>query len=218
MKKRRNEYLINEEGRECSKCGEFKTWDNFTTDKQKKTGYRPICKGCDRDSWSTREVTPKAVLSHIYSNQVYRCTRRKNWTPPTYTREWLYGWAMNNNFMEFFNAWISKGRDINYTPSVDRIDSNISYTEDNIQLMTWKDNDKKGAREKSKVVFLYNHYGLPLRKFNTITEAKKEFSTVISPRRHFYKSNNFIVIYEEDFSMKLLYDLRVELEELRRNK
>jgi len=217
MSKRRNEYLINEEGRECSKCGEFKTWDNFALDKQKKTGYRPICKGCDRDSWSNREVTPKAVLSHIYSNQVYIC-KRGGRPHPTYTREWLYDWAMENNFMEFFNTWISKGKDINYTPSVDRIDSNISYTEDNIQLMTWEDNDKKGKKECSKVVFLYNHYGLPLRKFNKVTEAKKEFSTALSPKRHFYKSSNYIVIYEEDFSMKLLYDLRVKLEELRRNK
>ena len=217
MKKRKDEYLINEEGRECSKCGEFKTWDNFTIDKQKKTGYRPNCKSCHKDYWDNREVTPRAVLSHLYSNQVYRCTRR-NWTSLTYTREWLYDWAMENNFMELFNTWISKDRDINYTPSVDRIDSNKSYTKDNIQLMTWGDNNKKGRKESSKVVFLYDYNGVPLRKFNKVTEAKEEFSHTVSPSRHFHKGNNYITIYEEDFSMKLLYDLRVELEELRRNK
>ena len=38
--------LITEEGRECSTCDDFKTWDNYNKTKATKTGYQSRCKEC----------------------------------------------------------------------------------------------------------------------------------------------------------------------------
>lgn len=40
------EYLITDEGRECSRCGEFKLWDSFHKRSEHSTGYQSACKKC----------------------------------------------------------------------------------------------------------------------------------------------------------------------------
>jgi len=39
--------LINEEGRECSKCNQFKIWDCFAKNRQSDIGYSSSCKACN---------------------------------------------------------------------------------------------------------------------------------------------------------------------------
>ena len=39
-------YRIDEEGRECSKCGEYKLWAEYHKNKAKKHGHQSACKIC----------------------------------------------------------------------------------------------------------------------------------------------------------------------------
>jgi hypothetical protein len=39
-------YIVNEQGRECSKCGEFRLWSFFYKDQKSKSGYMSFCKEC----------------------------------------------------------------------------------------------------------------------------------------------------------------------------
>lgn len=51
---RKSKYIINETGRECSKCWVFKEWDLFNNDKKQKNWKTVACKDCRnkaRDSW-----------------------------------------------------------------------------------------------------------------------------------------------------------------------
>jgi hypothetical protein len=50
-----------------------------------------------------------------------------------------------NNFYELYNNWIDSGYKKSDKPSVDRIDDYKGYSFDNIQLMTWKENNKKNT-------------------------------------------------------------------------
>ena len=41
-----NNCVINEDGRECSGCHEFKQWSEFNKNKTTKTGHQSICRCC----------------------------------------------------------------------------------------------------------------------------------------------------------------------------
>lgn len=43
---KKKEYLINETGRECSECGQFKPWAEFHTRRDLSTGHASNCKSC----------------------------------------------------------------------------------------------------------------------------------------------------------------------------
>lgn len=45
---KRRDSLITEEGRECSRCGVFKTWDHYHNCKSRATGHASACKACMR--------------------------------------------------------------------------------------------------------------------------------------------------------------------------
>lgn len=43
---KRPEYVINDSGRECSRCGVFKAWDHFHRRHDSSTGHQSACKSC----------------------------------------------------------------------------------------------------------------------------------------------------------------------------
>ena len=45
---KRKEYLITEDGRECSECGKFKPWSEFHARNDLSTGHTSHCKACRR--------------------------------------------------------------------------------------------------------------------------------------------------------------------------
>ena len=60
-------------------------------------------------------------------------------------------WILDNNFEKFselFSNWIKSEFNTDLCPSIDRIDPYKGYTFDNMQLLTWKENNIKGHNEK----------------------------------------------------------------------
>lgn len=111
------------------------------------------CKKCMRN-------TKPLVASKIYSHQKESSLRRGH-TPPYYSREWLYRWLVDQElFHELYEQYKTSGYQKNLKPSVDRIDNSIGYTKDNIQLMTWEENNTKGRDER----------GVPIGKFSESME------------------------------------------------
>lgn len=61
-REKKKEYIITDEGRECSKCGEFKPWDEYHVRRDLSTGHASHCKACckkrtrcNMDNGSTRD-------------------------------------------------------------------------------------------------------------------------------------------------------------------
>ena len=50
---KRREHFITDEGRECSRCGIFKTWDQFHRRSDVVTGYMSACRPCIKDKSRT---------------------------------------------------------------------------------------------------------------------------------------------------------------------
>jgi len=84
--------------------------------------------------------TPKGLIKYIYNHQIRNCKAR-NHPLPTYSEKELLHWYLHNPKYEILhNAWIKSGCAKELTPSVDRLDNYKSYSLDNIELVTWKEN------------------------------------------------------------------------------
>ncbi len=94
----------------------------------------------------------KGLTANIYSSQV-RASSKHKFKTPNYTSKELRIWLFTDPvFYILFEQWRESGYEKDLRPSVDRIDDNIGYTMDNIQLMTWGSNNEKGSqsiRDKS---------------------------------------------------------------------
>lgn len=91
---------------------------------------------------------------------------------PTYTKDELKDWCYSQKvFHELFNNWKESGFDKKLYPSCDRIDNHKGYSLDNLQLMTWQENDDKGKREKMKPVIGIHESTGDRIEFCSLTEA-----------------------------------------------
>lgn len=91
------------------------------------------------DTKNYRRTVP-GLLTLIYANQ--RMTSKKAGRElPAYTKQQLKDWMLSQpNFQLLWNNWVESDFQKELSPSVDRKNNTRSYTLDNIQLVTWKQN------------------------------------------------------------------------------
>ena len=124
----------------CYLCKQRKSRNEFHKSKQRSDGLKSICKKC-RVIENSR---PRSLASKIYSSQKQSSIERGH-PLPDYDRKWLTEWLMSrDNFKDMHTKWIESDMKSDLKPSVDRINPLKPYTKDNIQLVTWGENDKKG--------------------------------------------------------------------------
>ena len=81
-----------------------------------------------------------------------------------------------------YNEWVTSGYDKYAKPSLDRIDDYKGYSFDNIQLMTWGENDTKGSldvrnginNKHSKAVLQYDLNGNFIKEYYSMAQAERE--------------------------------------------
>ena len=75
-------YRIDEEGRECSKCGEYKAWAEYHKNKAKKNGHQSACKVClsnySRERAEMRCEICDAPVETKYGKYCEWCKRKVN--------------------------------------------------------------------------------------------------------------------------------------------
>lgn len=124
----------------CYFCKQRKSKNEFYKDKGKNDGLEPICKKCK----VTIDSRPRNLASRIYRSQK-RSSICRGYPLPDYDRKWLTEWLMSrDNFKDIYTKWIESNMESSLKPSVDRINPLKPYTKDNIQLVTWGENEKKG--------------------------------------------------------------------------
>jgi len=98
---------------------------------------------------------PKGLVKKIY-HHIRRNAKHRNHTEPDFTYQELFIWITSqNNFKSIYEVWQNNDYHKNYTPSVDRLDNNLSYTLKNIQLTSWNQN-KKNADMDTRNKKIYN--------------------------------------------------------------
>lgn len=103
-------------------------------------GLSALCRTCSSEATKARARTIPGLIKRIYNNQ--RMTTKKMGRPaPTYTVEELLAWVEQQpHFPSLYANWVASSYEKFLIPSIDRKDNEISYTLDNIQLTTWRQN------------------------------------------------------------------------------
>ena len=123
--------------------------------------------------------TKPGLVKDLYRAQVSNSRRHKRPTP-TYTEEWFTDWMYNQRLLHvLYDSWVNSGYVKNLRPSVDRVDSSLSYTEGNIQLMTFGENNSKQDKDYVEILQQWSEDGKRLiREYISREEARKSTGVI----------------------------------------
>ena len=152
----------------CYLCKQRKNRNEFYKNKSKDDGLDPTCKKC-RVIVDSR---PRNIASKMYSRQKQSSIERGH-PLPDYDVLWLTAWLMSrDNFKDMHTKWIESNMESSLRPSVDRINPLKPYTKDNIQLVTWGENNEKG-RSIDSIIYKDHKNNKDLYKDNLDIALKK---------------------------------------------
>ena len=176
----------------CVKCNELKPRSEFyTVDWNKK--FKPHCKKCTSYVKYYEVIPAEVYMKSMYNKQRTNATRRGD-AIPTYSFEWFKEFLYSNGFDELYQKYLESNRFKDLAPSVDRINANLSYTEDNIQLLTWRENYLKGTedkRDKGSILRIIHYIDNKYTVYSSIKEASKELNL---SDKHIFNSCNYTLM------------------------
>ena len=158
----------------CKDCNINKPLNEFTKKSSCKDGYEIRCKRCRSIKYN--KSTPELTIKKIYGSQITNSVNR-NHPLPNYTLEELITWTLSNKSWEkLYKDWQDSKYDKWLAPSIDRIDSNKPYDINNIQLMTWKENQSNAHKEVQRNELHRNQR--PVRALNLDGSIHKDYHSV----------------------------------------
>lgn len=168
----------------CSVCQLIKPLEAFNKQRTGKQGRRADCKECVQ-----RFVKSKSgLINQIYSGQIAR-TKRKGFSPISYTKQELTAWLLQQyRFNVLYQNWVASGYSTALKPSVDRLDDDKGYALNNIQLLTWTENNQKGYEDtkngknikQCKAIDMLDMNGQFIKQFHSVSEAARQFNGIPS--------------------------------------
>lgn len=119
------------------------------------------------------KLSKHQLTKKIYSTQI-TSSRWRDHPLPAYTHQELTAWLNSQpKFDRLYNEWVRSGFIKSLVPSIDRTDDNLPYTFDNIKLMTWEENYRKGCVTRCKAVDQYTKSGALIGSYKSMGEAAK---------------------------------------------
>jgi len=103
---------------------------------------------------------PEGLLKDLFKSQERKSMQRGHPLPDYTINELLVTFLDSDLFIRLYNNWKDSGFEQNLRPSFDRLDNNKHYSFDNIQLMTWKENNENGNQARK------DGYGVQLKPLN----------------------------------------------------
>lgn len=136
-----------------------------------------VCQSCDRNR--RRRINLKYFLTDLWCHLRTRCENKTNESNLKYysgrkycsKEEFSTKFLHDTNFIELHNKWVQLDCELKFTPSVDRINKNLDYTSDNIQIITYSLN---AGKDKEKLpILMYDLDGNFIREWESKWEAHK---------------------------------------------
>lgn len=145
--------------RKCVYCGCLKHKSKFH-------GKVTYCKACDslkNDKSLKHWRRFFGHIAHSYQGMIQATRDRQAKRPMpdvSVTMETIFHFVFSNpaNRMKYetmYAAWQASGFDTNLCPSFDRLDTSKSYDLDNIQLITWKENNDLAHKAAGVTTYQY---------------------------------------------------------------
>jgi len=167
--------------KKCNDCKSVKLisdfqYSNYNTDK-----LQGVCKHCQNNRAKEYQKTKNGLVAKMYSNQVYR-SKIKGYNSITYTMQELRSWIFEQEtFNELFSVWVIKNYKKELIPSIDRINDYKGYSLDNIQLMTWGENNNKGHSDRKNGI--NNKLSKTIIAINIDTGKRTEFYSMAKGKK-----------------------------------
>lgn len=154
----------------CVRCGSKKDKKEFSKDVKRKNREErnPYCRECKRDI--ARSYLNKMTL--MYNTQVQNSKKRRH-PPPNYTESDFRDWCIRNGYKRMYENWEKSKYNRWMAPSADRLDDDKPYTLDNLQLVTWEHNSKRGNISHSEPIKQYRLDGEFVTDWISASKASK---------------------------------------------
>ena len=149
----------------CTQCNINKPFSEYHTSKILSDGLFCACKVCICEKASARRKTRDGLITGIYSHQMEH-SRSRGDVQPDYTLKELRVWVYSQpHFEKLYNNWVDSGYNRKVTPSCDRVNDYHPYRLDNLQLITFLENEIKGYADRvngvnNKISKAVNQYSL----------------------------------------------------------
>jgi len=205
--------------KKCVKCGSVE--NGYNKAKTCIDGFSTICKICTRKAWVEYSHSMTGVITKIWNNQVNN-TKRRNMSPPNYTKRELIHWLYDNGFVELYREYRKSGYVKDKVPSCDRLDDYQSYSLGSLRLVTWRENYMTAHKDRtsgvnnkhSKAVDKFTLDGVYVESYWSMAKAERENglgSGMVSCCCHgqITHAGNFIYkLGEENRKQRALEDLK----------
>jgi len=126
--------------------------------------------------------SPLNKAKYLYKKQIYRSKDRGH-NPPKYSLQEFLDYCLTSfEFLRIYKDYENNNYDKNLCPSVDRLENDKGYSFDNIRIVTWYENNKKGWEDRAKgkngavkpVLQICKSTGKILANFFSIAEAERQ--------------------------------------------
>ena len=129
--------------KKCSKCNTLKLLNEFDNHIFCKYGVSAECKQCQKERKINNKRTKAGLIKDIYRSQNSNAKKR-GMHQPTYSVGELIEWAMSQrSFHELYDNWKVSEYKKYKRPSFDRVSNELSYTLDNLRIVTWAENKQQ---------------------------------------------------------------------------
>ena len=173
---------------QCPSCSSTRDVRADTLKFQKST----LCRPCANRARTKKDIAEKFnKLDHYHTleghitaiwNAQRQRSKHNGWAEPAYSREELIEWVRNQpNASDLYTAWELSGYEKNHAPSIDRLDDYKPYSFDNIRLVDWETNNKKGRdsqitgdnTKNCSAVRQLTMDGIPIQDFHSVSAAAR---------------------------------------------
>lgn len=168
----------------CTKCKINKNLSEYGMSSRNRDGLDTKCKQCRKLHKQNYKNSINGLITNMYYHQCYHSKGRGH-KQPEYNKQQLKEWLFSqNNFKTLYDNWKNSGYIKELLPSVDRIRDLEHYKIDNIQLMTFKENNKKAHKDRlngehasgqiCKAINQYSKDGDFIKEYHSSYEAQRQ--------------------------------------------